>query len=151
MDPEPQYSTEERIMSAVSHASILLPYVGAIVPLGVWITQREKSEWVRFQALQALVYQTLLVVITLLSGCLVIPLFFGSIAMTVNNPDAGPIFMMGSMLLPYGIIGLVILLELVVGVLCIFGKDVRIPFLGKRISNYLEAQDEASVSGEQND
>ncbi|MEN8242668.1 MAG: DUF4870 domain-containing protein [Chloroflexota bacterium] len=151
METTTQYSTEERIMAAVSHAAILLPYVGAIVPLGVWVTQREKSDWVRFQALQALVFQTMLFVVLMLSSCLVIPILFASMGFAVENPDVMFSTMMGSMFLPYGVLGLMILLELVAGVLCMLGKDVRIPFLGKRISKYLEEQDTAAVEGGEND
>lgn len=53
----PQVSHDERILAAVSHAAALFPGFGFIVPLAIWITQREWSSFVKFHALQALFYQ----------------------------------------------------------------------------------------------
>lgn len=52
----------ERTLAAAAHASILLSIftngVGGIAAaLIIWLTQKEKSAYVRFQALQALIYQ----------------------------------------------------------------------------------------------
>ena len=56
-ESSPQMSHDERILAAVSHAAALFPGFGFIVPLAIWITQREWSRFVRFHALQALFYQ----------------------------------------------------------------------------------------------
>lgn len=53
---------DERMLAAAAHGSILLSIFtngigGIAAALVIWITQKEKSEYVRFQALQALVYQ----------------------------------------------------------------------------------------------
>lgn len=53
----------ERNFAAFAHGSILLSIFtngigGVAAALVIWLTQKEKSEYVRFQALQALVYQT---------------------------------------------------------------------------------------------
>jgi uncharacterized Tic20 family protein len=50
-------SHDERILAAVSHAAALFPGFGFVVPLAIWITQREWSSFVKFHALQALFYQ----------------------------------------------------------------------------------------------
>jgi hypothetical protein len=43
---------DEHIMAALAHGSILLPMTGVIVPIVIWITQREKSRYVASQFFQ---------------------------------------------------------------------------------------------------
>jgi uncharacterized Tic20 family protein len=47
----------DKIMAALAHISALLPLMGVIAPIVIWATQKDKSEYVAFQALQAVVYQ----------------------------------------------------------------------------------------------
>ena len=61
---------DERIMAAVAHATIIWPTFGLIAPLVIWGTQREKSPFLAFQALQAAAYQFLLLIGALLAGAL---------------------------------------------------------------------------------
>jgi len=51
---------DERVMAALAHATGLIPMMGLVAALAVWATQRKTSRFVRFQALQASVYQFLL-------------------------------------------------------------------------------------------
>jgi uncharacterized Tic20 family protein len=46
--------SDERLMAAIAHAGVLITVVVALV---IWLTQKEKSKYVEFQAKQALVYQ----------------------------------------------------------------------------------------------
>jgi uncharacterized Tic20 family protein len=48
---------EDQLAAAIAHASILIPVFGVIIPLAMWLSQRERSPLLRFQALQAVVYQ----------------------------------------------------------------------------------------------
>ncbi|MCL4262491.1 MAG: DUF4870 domain-containing protein [Anaerolineae bacterium] len=48
---------DEKLMSALANAVIILPMWGIIASALIWITQREKSAYVRDQALQALSWQ----------------------------------------------------------------------------------------------
>jgi uncharacterized Tic20 family protein len=48
---------EDRFVGAVGHSTAILLLWGALVPLIVWITQKERSPLLRFQALQGAVYQ----------------------------------------------------------------------------------------------
>jgi uncharacterized Tic20 family protein len=50
---------EDQVVSAVSHATCIIPMFGAIVPLIVWISQKDRGGFIRFQSLQALVYQAI--------------------------------------------------------------------------------------------
>ena len=60
----------ERLLAALAHGSVLFAIFtngigGIAAALVIWLTQKEKSEYVRFQALQALVYQALIFIVTM--------------------------------------------------------------------------------------
>jgi len=63
---------EERRAAAIAHGSILLNVItgvgGPIVALIVWLLYERKSEYVGWHALQALVFQVIVVLATLLVG-----------------------------------------------------------------------------------
>lgn len=68
-----QPTKDERLLAALGHASILINIVnmlGMIATLLLWVTQRERSAYVRRHALQALLYQgiTMLVSMILILG-----------------------------------------------------------------------------------
>ncbi|MBU1877433.1 MAG: DUF4870 domain-containing protein [Chloroflexi bacterium] len=64
-----QYTQDERVAAALAHGSVLLGlftnglggFIGAAL---VWLTQKEKSEYVAFQSLQAIVYQSVMLVVS---------------------------------------------------------------------------------------
>jgi uncharacterized Tic20 family protein len=63
-----QPSEDERVLAALSHASIIANIVnlaGLIATGLIWTTQRERSTYVRAHALQALVYQGAVLLISL--------------------------------------------------------------------------------------
>jgi uncharacterized Tic20 family protein len=63
-------SQDRRIMAALAHAGALILGTGIIAAVVVWITQKDRSRYVAFQALQALVYQTAGVVVQIIGwGC----------------------------------------------------------------------------------
>ncbi len=47
-------SSDEKLLALISHLSIL--FGGLLVPFIIWITQKEKSGFVRFHSLQAIFY-----------------------------------------------------------------------------------------------
>ncbi len=60
---------EEKVLAGLSHGSILLGIFtngigGIVVALVIWLTQKQKSAYVAAQALQALVYQVVITVLT---------------------------------------------------------------------------------------
>ncbi len=80
----------ERTMAMLAHASAILNIFtgigGVVVALVIYLTQKDKSSWVGFQALQALVYQVAAsviawfaviissILISVAIGCLLLPL-----------------------------------------------------------------------------
>jgi len=51
-----QASSEERMLAALAQLGILLPAFGFMVPLFIWLNNRDWSSCVQFHALQALVW-----------------------------------------------------------------------------------------------
>jgi uncharacterized Tic20 family protein len=64
------HSSDERTWAAFAHGSALLNLAGGIggiiTALVVWLTQKEKSSWVAFHGLQALVFQAATLILTVL-------------------------------------------------------------------------------------
>jgi uncharacterized Tic20 family protein len=58
-------SAEERLLAALAHGSIIAQGLGLIIGILIYITQREKSRFVAFQALQAAAYQFITLLITI--------------------------------------------------------------------------------------
>jgi uncharacterized protein len=53
---------DDNLMAALAHAGVLITVIVALV---IWLTQKEKSKYVEFQAKQALVYQLVVGVVLL--------------------------------------------------------------------------------------
>lgn len=51
---------DENLMAAIAHAGILITVIVALI---IWLTQKDKSKYVEFQAKQALVYQLVTTVV----------------------------------------------------------------------------------------
>lgn len=64
---KPCKSSDDNLMAAVSHGSILasiFTLVGIFIPLIIWLNQKDKSEFVGFQAKQALIYQFAVLIVS---------------------------------------------------------------------------------------
>lgn len=82
-------NSDHKLMSMLSHLAMLIPNVGMIVPVAIWLTQKEKSKFIRFHAVQAIFFQLLFFILLMLS------LFIGIILMAVsimlaNNSGSEP-------------------------------------------------------------
>lgn len=138
-------TSDERLMAALSHGSVILSFFGPIVPALVWTFQRRKSPYVAFHALQAIGYQMLTfwvgmaayLLVALLGAVLVIPL----IALAGNGAsdfEMTPFAVQGSMFLfMFVFMGAYLLFGIAGAVLCLLGKDFKYPILGKRLEKYL--------------
>ena len=87
-------TTENRLLAALAHGSILAQGLGLLVGVLIYITQREKSHYTALQALQAAVYQFISLIIII--GSWVVWGIFYTISMIPlfqqieSNPDAAP-------------------------------------------------------------
>jgi uncharacterized Tic20 family protein len=135
---------DERIMAAVSHASIIAGGFGIVAAAVIWLMQREKSSYVSLQSLQALAYQFIGMLVTLILwacwGC-----FYGlSLIPMMKNPqeyeDAPPpIFWisLASTAIPLVIMGLWWLYGLYGGLRTLQGRDFHYSILGSMVERYI--------------
>ena len=145
---------DERIMAALAHISALLPMIGLIGPITIWVTQREKSRYVAFQALQAIAFQLAFILIwfagfACYAGSFFL-MFFGSFILggVLQGVDASPAVggvFGGMFLLPVTIIIFMmvfffsmIIYGIVAAVLTFQGKDFRYLLVGKWVERYTQ-------------
>jgi uncharacterized Tic20 family protein len=93
-EPLQTAAQDEKIMAALGHATIVWPLMGILAPMIIWATQREKSRFVAFQALQAGVYHMTLILAGLACGvcycCSYLAMIVGAFAMPLSMFFAGP-------------------------------------------------------------
>ncbi len=134
---------DERVLAGLAHGSILLGIFtsgigGIITALVIWLVQKEKSAYVAGQALQALVYQGVVFLVTMLAWCCWGALYFAMIFIPLMAepmayeyaPPVGMWLGLLLMLVPIGIWGLTILYALWGAVRCQSGHDFKYVIIG---------------------
>lgn len=161
-DKSPQMSPQdERVMAGISHISALIPMMGLFAPIIIWVTQKDKSEYVAFQSLQALAYQLFMIVAYFIGmGCYMFSFFgmFFTIPFMPAEGSADPVsplafipmffpflvmgvlFVFGFVLIAYGIVGAVQAFQ---------GKPFRYLLVGKWVERYLSGRGEKEEKAEQ--
>src|SRR4030042_3309538 len=135
-------------MAAISH------FFGFLVALIVWATQKDKSRFVRFQAIQAMVFDLLVTVIVfLVIGCMMV-FIFGALALGIadiavignqGNPTAEPFrtlialmtavpFLIPCIMIPFA--GIFFMARLIATIQTFQGKDFHYPWLGRLVERY---------------
>ncbi|HSB00650.1 MAG TPA: DUF4870 domain-containing protein [Anaerolineales bacterium] len=138
-------TSDEKIMAALAHGSIFLVFFGPVIPVVLWASQRKKSKYVSFHALQAMGYQVLLFWLWILAGfliailtmCLVFPLVIFSAKDSSNIEFASFLVQIFIFLSIFGFMGLFFLTGIIGAVFCLVGKDFRYPLIGKWLERYL--------------
>ncbi len=148
---------DDRIMAALAHGAVLLGFWGIVISGVIWGTQREKAAYVRFQALQALVYQITGLVLQLLFGLLwglcgfglFFLMTFGTVLSValVEEPSRMPLPVFLNMFSPFGMFCLMIpYLLICLGFIAYGfygayqtyqGRDFRYAVIGARVERYL--------------
>ncbi|HEY73922.1 MAG TPA: DUF4870 domain-containing protein [Thermoflexia bacterium] len=149
---------DERIMAALAHASVILPFWGLIGAIVIWATQREKSRFVGFQALQVMAYQLALILVGLLGfGCYLCSFFgtfmlmpLGMFAAEGASDAEGIMGMLAAMLttfFPFCVMGIFILVGIAfVGyglygaARVLQGHDFRYALIGCRLEQYMNRE-----------
>jgi len=138
MDQENK-SVENRLLAALAHGSVVTQGIGILAGVVIYITQRDKSRYTAFQALQAAVFQ-LISLIILIGMWLLWGVFYGLsvIPLTMQaekNPDAAPPVIvwisLASMVIPLIYMILVGLYGLWGGIRTWQGKDFRYLIIGR--------------------
>ncbi len=148
----PRPTTDERLLAALSHAAILFIGLGLAAPVIIWATNREKSPYVRFQALQALGYQVFMslvyILLTLVMTIVMFVLLFIMIgvAIALDNEVLMILATFSQFLILFGlfaIMGLYILGGIIAGIFCLAGRPFRYPVYGPWLERFLGGQAEA--------
>lgn len=139
------FSSDERMLAALAHL------FGIVVALIVWVTQKDKSPFVKFQAIQAIGFDLVWMVIGMLASfCYVGVMFAGMFLMifgTASAPESfDPALVVLPAMFPLAIfclimpIGLLNLgLRLFAAISVFQGKDYRYPFIGKQVEKFLQS------------
>jgi uncharacterized Tic20 family protein len=150
-------SSDEKIMAALVHGSVFLMFLGPIVPVIIWASQRKRSGYVSFHALQAMGYQALVfwlwivvMILVVIFSALLIPLL-GALMTNPQDPVVPFLFQIPIMLGIFGVMGLTFVTGIVGAVVCLVGRDFRYPFLGKWLERYLSYDPERQIDETQED
>ena len=136
---------DERIMAALSHGSVVLFGTGIIAAIVLWVTQKEKSAYVAFQALQATVYQLVGLVLVMLGWCCWTGLYLLSMIPLMAAADSGAdppaVFWLSLVLMfaPLALMGLWALGGLWGAVRCLQGREYRYLGIGHQVQRWLES------------
>ncbi len=152
MGKEIYVSQEERTMAALAHGSILLGVLtsgigGIFAAMIIWLTQREKSTYVAYQSLQAMIYQIVVLLLTVVAFC-----FWGVLLMLMvappimANPDlyqsAPPVslfFGMALLICPCGLWLGTILYGVWGAIRCLGGSDFTYVGIGRLLESNEQA------------
>jgi uncharacterized Tic20 family protein len=154
MMDEPTPTQNEKLLAGLAHGSIVLAPLtnglgGIAASLVIWLVQREKSAYVAGQAVQALAYQALTLIVTMLAWCcwgalwmvLLLPPILVNPAAYETTPPPGLWIGLILMLVPVAIWGLTILYGIWGAVRALGGHDFKYAIIGKWLT---EQQREAS-------
>ncbi|MDD5466326.1 MAG: DUF4870 domain-containing protein [Anaerolineales bacterium] len=140
----------DRIMAALAHISAVLPLMGVIAAISIWATQRERSKYVSFQALQAVVYQLCMILLYFIGMALYMASFVFMFLLLFLAGNAGSGAAPGELsglvaIVPMLVLALImvvgfafIVYGLVGGVAALQGKDFRYVVIGRALERYLE-------------
>ena len=128
-------TTEDRVWAAFAHLSALAFGMGILLPIVGWSDQRRKSNYVSFQCLQALGYQSVGFTVWVLSYLVVIIL--GAIILLATNATPQSPGVISFFVLVFGLFALYLVFPIIAAVACALGRDFRYPMMGDRLARYV--------------
>jgi len=151
MDNKPP--VEERVWAVIAHLSAIAMGMGILLPVVGWSESRRKSNYMSFQSLQALGYQSLGYTIWILTTLVVVVVVgIGEVAAFVNTTNIDNLeselttLILAHTTLMFGLIGAYFALPIIAAVSCALGRDFRYPLMGNRLAKYLGY--DLTISGE---
>jgi uncharacterized Tic20 family protein len=147
---------ESQFVVSMSHAAGVLMMWGVLTPLALWITQKERSPYLRFQSMQATVYQFLAILGYFAFTAIYFLFFIGFFGLMVIGGSATQ-FSAGS---SFGAIALLIfvfvmllmwvvfmfavptyhLFAMIAGIQTLKGRDYHYPLLGNFIARRMNSE-----------
>ncbi|HEY9075938.1 MAG TPA: DUF4870 domain-containing protein [Anaerolineaceae bacterium] len=149
--PQTLHTQDERTFAALAHGSGLLStfgggFLGIIAALVIWLTQKEKSSWVAFHALQSLVLQGVILVFVLLivGGTWVIGFLISFITIGFGTIITVPIMILTMFLgMAIGFGGLIY--QLVAAVQVYNGNEFRYKWIGDWVAQRMSVASQAAT------
>lgn len=136
-------SQDQRLLAALAHASVFFAGIGILVPLFVYATQRAKSRFAAFHALQALVYQLVGMALSVIFPfCLVGAAFIAAFVPTVTEISVTyeqymgvTLVLMSAAILGLMVGGIAFIVYGMVGAVLVYqGKDFYYRWIGQRVA-----------------
>lgn len=133
-------TSDEKVLAALAHASVLFAFLGPVGPTLIWVYQRNKSKYVRFHALQAMGYQALtfwlwfIGIFVMSFGGLFAAVVSGGFLMESTSSDLSfiPFIMQLIIFLGiFGLWGLFFIVGIVGAILCMTNRDFNYPLIGR--------------------
>ena len=133
-------TSDEKILAALAHASVIFAFFGPLAPTLIWANQRNKSKYVRFHALQAMGYQALTfwvwfigIFVFLFGGIILVILAGAFLSETTSfDPEFFPFILQPLIMLTmFGLWGLFFLIGIVGAVFCMIDRDFNYPLIGR--------------------
>ncbi len=143
---------EDRFVAAVSHSTAIITLWGMVTPLIAWITQKDRSRFLRFQSLQALIYQGIGALGYFGGMAIYMFFFFGSMVFLfvsggLDNSEMAPIAVLLFFLpfLCFAFLFFVLgplyqLFAFIASIRTLRGHDYRYPILGKFLAKRVERE-----------
>lgn len=138
-------SRDARLLAALAHAAILTGGIGPIAGIFIFVTQKDKSTYAAGQALQAVVYQFLGILVTIIAwscwGLFYAVTFIPIVTAPEQYSDAPPpIFWVGmaSMIVPFIVMGIWGLYGLYGAFRAWAGAEFRYVIIGPAVEKWLE-------------
>jgi uncharacterized Tic20 family protein len=149
---------DERIMAALAHTSAIIPMMGVIAPIVIWATQKDKSQYVVFQALQAIVYQLCMIVAMIIgNGCYMVSAFSMVFTMplttsSTHSQSVSPLLFV-AFIFPFVILGIIgvggltfIIYGIIAAIMVFQGKPFRYVIIGKKIERFLQPKQDVATN-----
>ncbi len=146
-------SQDERVMAALAQISVLVPFLGVVAPIVIWVTQKDKSRYVAFQSLQAIAFQLTMILAWFIGmGCYMCSFFSMFLAIplassTESSQSISPLFGV-TMFTPFLVMGLMflggflfILYGIIAAVMTFQGKPFRYAVIGRRVEQFLQSKE----------
>jgi uncharacterized Tic20 family protein len=142
----PTTTSDERTLAGLAHL------FGALAALIIWVTQKDKSRFVRFQAVQALAFDfTVMLLMMILFFCLFGAMFagmFGMMLIPLSSSNPAPENVLPFVTLPFMLfpgtfscifpltLG-VLIARVMAAVAVLNGKNFHYPILGTQVEKFL--------------
>lgn len=139
-EPKPN----ERIAAALAHGLIIANWMGVIAAALIWLLEKEKSKYVAFQALQAVAYQFIGLLVWMAGLFCYMATLFGGIGLatllTPQGEGEGIIafFSLAPLCALFLLWGLLIIYGLYGAYASLLGRDFRYLIVGPLVERYIE-------------